>query len=168
MADAGDRRFMERALIEARAALAHGDVPIGAVAVDRATGQIVGRGHNQRELLQDPTAHAEMLALTAAAAHFRSWRLVNVDLFVTLEPCPMCAGACVLARIPRLVYAAVDPKAGAHASVMRLFETPGLNHRVAVEAGLLAEQSAELLREFFEALRAAKSGGEGREPLLGA
>ena len=80
----------------------------------------------------------------------------------------MCAGACVLARIPRLVYAAVDPKAGAHASVMRLFETPGLNHRVAVEAGPLAEQSAELLREFFEALRAAKSGGEGREPLLGA
>ena len=166
MPDTSDRQFMERALIEARAALAHGDVPIGAVAVDRATGQIVGRGHNQRELLQDPTAHAEMLALTAAAAHFRSWRLVNVDLFVTLEPCAMCAGACVLARIPRLVYGAADPKAGAHMSIMRLFEVPALNHRVAVEGGLLADRSAELLREFFAALRAAKGGNE--EPPLGA
>ncbi len=150
---------MERALVEARAALAHEDVPIGAVAVDRTTGQIVGRGHNQRELLQDPTAHAEMLALTAAAAHYRSWRLVNVDLFVTLEPCPMCAGACVLARIPRLVYAAFDPKAGAHVSVMRLFDEPALNHRVAVESGLLADQSAELIREFFAALRASQKDG---------
>jgi tRNA(adenine34) deaminase len=159
MTDKTDLHFMERALIEARAALAHEDVPIGAVAIDRTTGQIVGRGHNQRELLQDPTAHAEMLALTAAAAHYRSWRLVNVDLFVTLEPCSMCAGACVLARIPRLIYAAPDPKAGAHVSIMRLFDVPALNHRVAVEGGLLAEQSAELLREFFAALRAANKNG---------
>ncbi len=149
---------MQRALAEARAALAHEDVPIGAVAVDRRSGAIVGRGHNQRELLQDPTAHAEMLALTAAAAHYRSWRLVDVVLYVTLEPCTMCAGAMVLARIPRLVYGAADPKAGAHVSVLQVFDEPALNHRVAVEGGLLAEESAQLLQEFFAALRQAKAG----------
>ena len=148
-----DKRFMRLALGEARAAMEHGDVPIGAVAVDRKTSMVVGRGHNQRELLQDPTAHAEMLALTAASAHYRSWRLTDVVLYVTLEPCPMCAGAAVLARIPRLVYGAVDPKAGAHVSVVRLFELPALNHRVWVEGGLLAEESAELLKEFFSHLR---------------
>jgi tRNA(adenine34) deaminase len=151
-----DKKLMQRALAEARAALAHEDVPIGAIAVDRGTGAVVGRGHNQRELLQDPTAHAEMLALTAAAAHYRSWRLVDVVLYVTLEPCPMCAGAIVLARIPRLVYGARDPKAGAHVSVMRLFDEPALNHHVTVEGGLLAEESGELLREFFAAVRRAK------------
>jgi tRNA(adenine34) deaminase len=170
MLSAADTSFMRRALAEARAALDHEDVPVGAVAVDRTTGAVVGRGHNQRELLQDPTAHAEMLALTAAASYYRSWRLVDVVLYVTLEPCPMCAGAIVLARIPRLVYGAADPKAGAHRSVMELFDVAALNHRVGVEGGLLAEEAAQLLREFFAGLRGEKrTGGDGRSngPLPG-
>jgi len=144
---------MAQAIAEARQALRHEDVPIGAVAVDRRTGQIVGRGHNQRELLQDPTAHAEMVAITAAAAHYRSWRLEEVVLYVTLEPCPMCAGAIVLARIPRLVYGAVDPRAGAHCSLFEFFSLPGLNHRVEVAAGIMAEECSALLADFFSELR---------------
>ncbi len=151
-----DQYYMNRALDEARAALRHEDVPVGAVAVDRTTGMIVGRGHNQRELLQDPTAHAEMVAITAAAAHYRSWRLVDVDLYVTLEPCVMCAGAIILARIPRLVYGARDPKAGAHRSVMAVFDEPALNHRVGVQPGVMAEQAGSLLQEFFSGLREKK------------
>ena len=142
-----------------------GRTAAGAKAASSHTGSIVGRGHNQRELLQDPTAHAEMLALTAASAHYRSWRLVDVVLYVTLEPCPMCAGAAVLARIPRLVYGAPDPKAGAHTSVLRVFDTPALNHRVQVAGGLLAEESAQLLGEFFAALRREK-GNASADPAI--
>lgn len=152
-----DRHFMRKALNEARAAMDHEDVPVGAVAVDRNTGEIVGRGHNQRELLQDPTAHAEMIALTAAANHYRAWHLVDVVLYVTLEPCIMCAGAIVQARIPRLVYGAEDPKAGAHNALLNVFEIPGLNHKVTVEKGILAGESAEMLRDFFMQLRRGKS-----------
>mgnify|MGYP000049961504 CR=1 FL=1 len=153
MATKEDEKFMRRALLEAKAALEHGDVPVGAVAVDRRTGRIVGRGHNQRELLQDPTAHAEILALTAASAHYRSWRLEEVVLYVTLEPCAMCAGAVILARVPRLVYGALDPKAGAHVSLYQLFDEPSLAHKVDVEGGVLAEEAHRLLEDFFKRLR---------------
>ncbi len=145
--------FMRRALTEARAALEHEDVPVGAVAVDRKTSEIVGRGHNQRELLQDPTAHAEILAITAAAAHYHSWRLIDVDLYVTLEPCVMCAGAIILARIPRLIYGATDPKAGAHKSILHIFDESALNHKVAVESDVLPGESTQLLQDFFAGLR---------------
>jgi tRNA(adenine34) deaminase len=142
-----DRRFMQEALALARQALDAEDVPIGALVVRR--GRIIGRGYNQREKLQDPTAHAEMIALTAAAAHVGHWRLEGCTLYVTLEPCPMCAGALVLARLPRLVYGASDSKAGASGSLFTLTQDPRLNHQVETVAGILAEPSAELLREFF-------------------
>ncbi|GMV97676.1 MAG: tRNA-specific adenosine deaminase [Phycisphaerae bacterium] len=147
-----DERFMRQALAEARAALEAGDVPVGAVVVH--DGRIIGRGHNQRELLQDPTAHAEILALGAAAAALGSWRLTGCAIYVTLEPCAMCAGALVLARIDRLVFGAADPKAGACGSLMNLARDERLNHRVAVEAGVLAAPCAELLRGFFARRRA--------------
>lgn len=146
-----DRRFMGTALDIARRALDSEDVPVGAVVVHR--GRIIGRGHNQREQLRDPTAHAEMIAITAAAAHLGQWRLDDCTLYVTLEPCVMCAGALVLARLPRLVYAAADPKAGACGSVFQLVQDPRLNHQVETVAGVLAEPAAELLREFFRRRR---------------
>lgn len=147
-----DRRWMRAALREAERALAHGDVPIGAVAVHR--GEIIGRGYNRREADRDPTAHAEMIAIRAAAAALGSWRLEDVHLYCTLEPCAMCAGAMVLARLPRLVYAAVDPKAGAAGSIADITRHHRLNHRLQVEHGLYAEEAAALIRDFFQGLRA--------------
>jgi tRNA(adenine34) deaminase len=146
-----DEDWMRIAIEEARLALEHGDVPVGAVVVHQ--GQVVGAGHNEREHRQDPTAHAETLALQRAAQRRGSWRLLDTVLYVTLEPCAMCAGAIVLARVPRVVYGAADPKAGAAGSVLDVLGEPRLNHRPDVAGGLLAEESAGLLREFFATRR---------------
>ena len=142
-----DLEAMEAALAEARAAAGAGEVPIGAVAV--LNGEIIARGQNSVIRTSDPTAHAEIVSLRAAAAAIGNYRLNRVTLFVTLEPCAMCAGAMIHARIDRLVYAAPDPKAGAAGSVLQVLNHPSLNHQVAVEQGILAEESAELLRSFF-------------------
>ena len=142
---------MRLALQEAGRALEHDDVPIGAVVVHEDA--VIGVGHNERELLEDPTAHAEILALRQAAAALGSWRVLDSTLYVTLEPCAMCAGAIVLARVPRVVYAAVDPKAGAAGSVMDVLREPRLNHRPEVVGGVLEEESAELIRSFFRSRR---------------
>jgi tRNA(adenine34) deaminase len=147
------RPFMDKALAEARLALAHDDVPIGAVVIRDADGDIVGAGHNERELRQDPTAHAEVLALQRAAAAVGSWRVLGCTLVVTLEPCAMCAGAIVLARVPRVVYGCTDPKAGAAGSVLDVLAEPRLNHRPEVLGGVMADECAALLREFFAARR---------------
>jgi tRNA(adenine34) deaminase len=146
-----DAAWMREALAEAEQALARGDVPVGAVAVR--AGVIVGRGHNRREADADPTAHAEMIALQEAARTLGGWRLVGVTLYCTLEPCPMCAGAMVAARLPRLVYGADDPKAGAAGSVVELLRDPRLNHQVVVTRGVLAEEAQALLERFFAGLR---------------
>ena len=142
-----DRRFMHSALELARQALESEDVPVGALVVH--DGRIIGRGCNQREKLQDPTAHAEMIALTAAAEYIGHWRLDECTMYVTLEPCAMCAGALVLARVPRLVFGAADGKAGACGSLFTITDDARLNHRVETVSGVLAEPCAELLREFF-------------------
>ena len=151
-----DLDWMRRALAEADKALASGDVPIGAVVVwdDR----VIGAGFNQREADHDATAHAEIVAIRQASAALGRWRLDDCALFITLEPCPMCAGAIVLARIPRVVYAAPDPKAGAAGSIVDLLRHPNLNHRVDVQGGLLADEAAAQLRTFFQSLR---DQGEG-------
>jgi len=146
-----DDQFMKIALAEARAALEHEDVPIGAIIVR--DGDVIARAHNQRELLNDPTAHAEIIALTQASSAVGSWRLTGSTLYVTLEPCVMCAGALVLARLDRLVYGASDPKAGACESLYRIPEDERLNHRIPVTPGVLAEECGDLLREFFRAKR---------------
>ena len=138
---------MRLALREAERAIAHGDVPIGAVIVR--DGEVVTATHNERELRQDPTAHAEIIALREAARLARSWRILDAALYVTLEPCAMCAGAIVLARIARVVYGARDPKAGACGSVLNVLAEPRLNHRPELAAGLMAQESAELLSAFF-------------------
>ncbi len=143
---------MRAALDEARLALASGDVPVGALVLD-ADGTVVGRGHNLREATGDPTAHAEVLALRDAAARLGTWRLDGCTLVVTLEPCTMCAGAIVLARLPRLVLGAWDPKAGATGSVHDLVRDRRLNHQVEVVGGVLEEECGALLREFFAARR---------------
>jgi tRNA(adenine34) deaminase len=150
---AEDERLMREALKEAANAFEDGEVPVGAVIVHG--GRIIGRAHNQRELLKDPTAHAEMIALTQAAAALERWRLSGCTLYVTLEPCAMCAGAMVLGRIDRLVYGAADPKAGACGSLLNIVADPRLNHRVAVTAGVLAEAAGAVLRAFFRARRQA-------------
>jgi tRNA(adenine34) deaminase len=138
---------MEVALLEARAARDRGEVPVGAVAV---SGELViGLGRNRTEELQDPVAHAEILALREAARALGSWRLLGVTLYSTLEPCAMCSGACVLARIERLVYGADDPKAGMSGSLATLPQDPRLNHRVEIVRGVLADECGELLRSFF-------------------
>jgi len=142
-----DEYFMRLALREAERALEHDDVPIGCVIVK--DGEVIAAARNERELRADPTAHAEILALREAAAHVAGWRLLDTVLYVTLEPCAMCAGAIVLARVPRVVYAAPDPKAGAAGSVLDVLGEPALNHRPDVAGGLLAEEGAELLRQFF-------------------
>jgi tRNA(adenine34) deaminase len=142
---------MADALALARAAGEAGEVPIGAVALHG--GAIVGRGANRREGARDPTAHAELLAIQEAARTLGRWRLSGVTVVVTLEPCAMCAGAMVLARIDRLVYGAADPKAGAAGSLMDLTQDPRLNHRFPVERGLMGDQCGELLKEFFRARR---------------
>ncbi len=143
---------MRAALAEAREALDQEEVPIGAVVVHE--DRIIGRGYNQRERLSDPTAHAEMIAITAAASELQSWRLEHCTLYVTLEPCSMCAGGIVLARIPRLVFGALDAKAGACVSLYNIPTDPRLNHRVQVQPGVLGDESADLLREFFARQRA--------------
>jgi tRNA(adenine34) deaminase len=141
------------ALAEAEAAAASGDVPVGALIVD-AAGVIIARGRNRRELDQDPTAHAEVDALRAAARKLGRWRLEGATVYVTLEPCPMCAGALVSARIARLVYGCADPKAGAVDTLFAIGRDARLNHRFAVTPGVLFEESAALLRAFFTRLRA--------------
>ena len=146
-----DEYFMRLALREAERALAHDDIPVGAVVVK--DGEVIGTGHNQRELRADPTAHAEMIALREAARGLGSWRVLDTVLYVTLEPCAMCAGAIVLARVPRVVFGTTDPKAGASGSVLNVLAEPRLNHRPQVESGLLAEDCADLLRAFFASRR---------------
>ncbi len=146
-----DEYFMRLALREAEAALEHDDVPIGAVVVH--DGEVIGAGHNERELRQDPTAHAEILALREASRALGSWRVLEAVLYVTLEPCAMCAGAIVLSRIPRVVYGTTDPKAGAAGSVLDVLGEPRLNHRPDVAAGLLAADCATLLTQFFGSRR---------------
>jgi tRNA(adenine34) deaminase len=146
--------FMQMAVELARQAEAIGEVPIGCVVVHDPTGRVVGRGFNRRQTDHDPTAHAEILALREAGATLGHWRLLDCTLYVTLEPCPMCAGAMVNARLPRLVYGCDDPKAGAVKTLFQLCQDARLNHRVQVEAGVMAKECAELLRGFFKAQRA--------------
>ena len=146
-----DYDYMRLALAEADKALATHDVPIGAVAVYQ--GEIIGRGCNRREADHDPTAHAEMIAIREAAQYLGDWQLKGVTLYCTLEPCTMCAGAMVLARLPRLVYAAIDLKAGAGGSILDVLRHPKLNHRVDVSGGLLAEEANQQLQDFFRSLR---------------
>jgi tRNA(adenine34) deaminase len=146
-----DEYFMHLALREAERALEHDDVPIGAVVVRE--GEVVATAHNERELRQDPTAHAELIALREAACAAGSWRVLDSVLYVTLEPCAMCAGAIVLARVPRVVFGASDPKAGACGSVMDVLSEPRLNHRPEVAGGLLAVECGELLSGFFASRR---------------
>jgi tRNA(adenine34) deaminase len=144
-------KYMRLALDEAARAPAHDDVPVGAVVVHG--GEVVAAGRNERELRQDPTAHAELLALSRAAGALGSWRLPDTTLYVTLEPCAMCAGAIVLGRVPHVVYGAADPKAGAAGSVLDVLSEPRLNHRPRVTGGVLADESAALLLEFFRSRR---------------
>lgn len=146
-----DEHFMRLALDEARRAGQRGDTPIGAALVRE--GSLLAARGNERELRKDPTAHAEMLVLREAAAALGGWRLLDTTLYVTLEPCAMCAGALVLARVGRLVFGASDPKAGAAGSVMDLVRHPALNHRLEVIAGVLAEESSQLLVDFFASRR---------------
>ena len=143
---------MRLAIAEAERALEHDDVPVGAVILGP-TGDVVGAGHNERERLQDPSAHAEMIAIRQAAEAIGHWRLLDTTLYVTLEPCAMCAGAIVLARIPRVVYGTTDPKAGAAGSVLDVLAEPRLNHRPAVTGGVLAADCAALLVAFFASRR---------------
>ncbi len=149
--NAGDREMMLLALDAARKAREHGDVPIGAVLAK--SGIPLAVAGNRREIDRDPTAHAELIAIREAAATLGGWRLPETTLYVTLEPCAMCAGAIVLARIPRIVFGATDPKAGAAGSVMNILDDPALNHRPLVESGLMAAESGDLLRQFFAARR---------------
>jgi tRNA(adenine34) deaminase len=146
-----DDYFMRMALREAERASEHDDVPIGAVLVR--DGELLAAAHNERELRQDPTAHAEIIALREAARVVGSWRLLDTVVYVTLEPCAMCAGALVLARVPRVVYGASDPKAGACGSVLDVLGEPRLNHRPEVAGGLLAQECGELLSGFFASRR---------------
>jgi tRNA(adenine34) deaminase len=146
-----DEYFMRLALREAERASAHDDVPIGAVLVH--DGELVAGAHNERELRQDPTAHAEVIALREGARLAGSWRLLDTVLYVTLEPCAMCAGAIVLARVGRVVYGATDPKAGACGSVLDVLGEPRLNHRPVVAGGLLAPECGGLLSDFFASRR---------------
>ena len=146
-----DEYFMRLALREAERALEHDDVPVGCVIARE--GEVIASAPNERELRGDPTAHAEILALREASQALGGWRIADAVMYVTLEPCAMCAGAIVLARLPRVVYGAVDPKAGAAGSVLDVLGEPRLNHRPEVAAGLLADESAELLRAFFRSRR---------------
>ncbi len=151
MSAGADHDAMRAALVQAVAAQVHDDVPVGAVVVR--DGSIIASAHNERELTGDPTAHAEVLALRAAAAAVGSWRLDGCTLYVTLEPCAMCAGAIVNARIGRVVFGATDPKAGAVRSLYRVADDPRLNHRADVEGGVLADEAGALLKAFFAARR---------------
>ncbi|QDT70561.1 tRNA-specific adenosine deaminase [Planctomycetes bacterium MalM25] len=151
LAQPEDLAYMQAALAEAERAAAEGEVPVGAIVVCR--DQIIAAAHNQRETLHDPTAHAEMIAITQAAESLGAWRLEGCTLYVTLEPCPMCAGAIVQARVPRVVYGATDPKAGAVESLYSLLSDQRLNHRCDLERGVLAEPCGAILSEFFRARR---------------
>ena len=144
-------RWMRLALVEAQQAAAEDEVPVGAIVV--AGGRVIGSGHNQREQLADPTAHAEMIAITQAAASLGSWRLEDCTLYVTLEPCPMCAGAILQARLPAVVWGAADPKAGAAETLYRLFDDARLNHRVEHIGHVLADDCGQILTTFFRAKR---------------
>jgi tRNA(adenine34) deaminase len=152
MRTADQESAMRMAIAEARIAARHGDVPVGAVVV--ADGIVVGRGHNEREKQSDPTAHAELIAIREAARTLESWRMEKATVYVTLEPCPMCAGALVAARVGGLVFGAADPKAGACGSLYNLCADPRLNHELPVTPGVLEDECAALLSEFFSALRA--------------
>ena len=154
----GDEAFMARALAEAEAASREAEVPVGAVVVSG--GSVIGRGHNLREALADPTSHAEILAIREAARGRASWRLDDCTLYVTLEPCVMCAGAIVQARIKRLVFGCPDPKGGAVRSLYQVCDDTRLNHRVAVTQGILAERCGGMLKRFFAGLRSSEAGGE--------
>jgi len=161
MADLKDDLFyMGEALVEAAVAAAQGEVPVGAVVVRG--DEIIARGHNRRSLDPDPTAHAELLAMRTAAAELGDWRLEGCRVYVTLEPCPMCAGAMVLARIDRCIYGCADPKGGFLGTLGDLSDHPGLNHRFAVTPGVMAEQSSAALRDFFRSLRAEKKRQRAR------
>lgn len=164
--DLQDINYMQHAVAAARDAGLRGEVPVGAVIV--AAGQIIGTGSNRREERQTPLAHAEIFAIEEAAARLRSWRLDQCDLYVTLEPCLMCMGAILQARIRRLVFGSLDPKAGAVESLYRLCEDQRLNHRLPATGGVLADQSTALLGEFFSRLRSRKrhasQSGEVAEP----
>lgn len=153
-ASAADEQLMRGALAEAAKALALDEVPIGAVVAHLPTGQIIGRGHNLRESAADPTAHAEIIAIRQAAGALGDWRLIDCALAVTLEPCPMCAGAIVNARVRRLIYGCADPKAGAARTLYQLCDDPRLNHRATVIGGILVQECAGLLQDFFKAQRA--------------
>jgi tRNA(adenine34) deaminase len=146
-----DEQFMRTAIEQAQIAQENGDVPIGTVIVYQ--NQIIGKAYNQREQLKDPTAHAEIIALTQAAAFLESWRLNDCTIYVTLEPCPMCAGALVLARMKRLVYGCDDPKTGAVKSLYNIVQDQRLNHRLEVTSGVLAAECSELLQKFFQTRR---------------
>lgn len=143
--------YMRLALAEAEQALADNEVPVGAIIVQGE--RVIAAAHNQREMLRDPTAHAEMIAITQAAGHLGDWRLSGCTLYVTLEPCIMCCGAIVQARIPTVVYAATDPKAGAASSLFHLLADPRLNHRCSVQPGILAAPCGEILTRFFQEQR---------------
>ena len=161
----GDVSFMKLALQQARHASQRGEVPVGAVVVH--DGQIVGRAYNRREEMQSPLAHAEILALDAASQELGHWRLTNCDLYVTLEPCIMCAGAILQGRLRRLIFGCLDPKAGAVRSLYRLCEDQRLNHQVPATTGVLAEECATVLSDFFSSLREQKRitrYGEVAEP----
>jgi len=151
MPNKSDKEYMQIAIDVAKIAEENGDVPIGAVIVYQ--DQIIGKAYNQREQLKDPTAHAEIIALTQAAAFLESWRLNDCTIYVTLEPCPMCAGALVLARMKRLVYGCDDPKTGAVKSLYNIVHDQRLNHRLEVTSGVLAAECSELLQEFFQKRR---------------
>jgi tRNA(adenine34) deaminase len=154
LADIQDRGFMQQALVEAATAAQLGEVPVGAVVVRG--DEVIGRGYNLREASNDPTTHAEMIAIQQAAGTLDSWRLLECTLYVTLEPCVMCMGAIILARIPRLVFACRDPRAGAVGSIYDFSRDERFNHRVEVSEGVLANECSELLSGFFQSLRARK------------
>ncbi|MDD5134594.1 MAG: tRNA adenosine(34) deaminase TadA [Phycisphaerae bacterium] len=146
-----DKKFMAAAIDQANIALENGDVPVGAVIVHK--NNIIAKGYNQRHQLNDPTAHAEIIAMTAASAYIGNWRLEGCTIYVTLEPCSMCAGACVLARLDRLVFGPDDPKAGACGSLYNIVQDERLNHRLDITKGILAEDCAKLLQDFFRKKR---------------
>lgn len=146
-----DELWMREALAQAQLAAELEEVPVGAVAVWE--GQIIGRGYNRKESDQSPIAHAEIIALQEAAQFLGNWRLIGVTLYCTLEPCPMCAGAMLQARLPRLVYGAKDTRFGAHGSIVDIFAAEGFNHRVEITSGVLSGEAAELLQQFFRLLR---------------
>lgn len=152
-----DERYMQLALAEARKAYAEGEIPIGAVLI--MDGAVVAAAHNQRETWHDGTAHAEMIVLQEACRKLGRWRLTGSTLYVTIEPCPMCAGALVMSRVDRVVYGGADSKAGAVESLFNLVQHPALNHRLEVRAGVLAEQCAGIMRDFFRERRQSKKQG---------